>query len=42
MRVSNGTQGIGQVEGGVNNGEGLGLYGGTSTRIILAYKLCKN
>lgn len=27
----NGTQGVGQVEGGVNNGEGLGLYGGTST-----------
>jgi hypothetical protein len=26
----NGQQGIGQVEGGVNNGEGLGLYGGTS------------
>ncbi|MET6997832.1 hypothetical protein [Chitinophaga defluvii] len=25
----NGTQGVGQVEGGVNNGEGLGLYGGT-------------
>lgn len=26
----NGAQGVGQVEGGVNNGEGLGLYGGTS------------
>lgn len=26
----NGTSGIGQVEGGVNNGEGLGLYGGTN------------
>ncbi|MEO5997476.1 MAG: hypothetical protein ABIN89_12120 [Chitinophagaceae bacterium] len=26
----NGVQGVGQVEGGVNNGEGLGLYGGTS------------
>lgn len=26
----NGTAGIGQVEGGVNNGEGLGLYGGTN------------
>ena len=26
----NGQQGIGQVEGGVNNGEGLGLYGGTT------------
>ena len=26
----NGQQGIGQVEGGVNNGEGLGLYGGTA------------
>lgn len=25
----NGQPGIGQVEGGVNNGEGLGLYGGT-------------
>lgn len=25
----NGQAGIGQVEGGVNNGEGLGLYGGT-------------
>lgn len=25
----NGVQGVGQVEGGVNNGEGLGLYGGT-------------
>ncbi|MBS1747608.1 MAG: hypothetical protein JST21_15705 [Bacteroidetes bacterium] len=25
----NGQSGIGQVEGGVNNGEGLGLYGGT-------------
>ena len=27
----NGQQGVGQVEGGVNNGEGLGLYGGTAT-----------
>ncbi|GEP91612.1 hypothetical protein SAMN05660909_03699 [Chitinophaga terrae (ex Kim and Jung 2007)] len=26
----NGTQGVGQVEGGVNNGEGLGLYGGNN------------
>lgn len=26
----NGVQGVGQVEGGVNNGEGLGLYGGTT------------
>lgn len=26
----NGTAGLGQVEGGVNNGEGLGLYGGTA------------
>ncbi len=26
----NGTAGVGQVEGGVNNGEGLGLYGGTN------------
>jgi len=26
----NGTAGIGQVEGGVNNGEGLGLFGGTN------------
>lgn len=25
----NGVAGVGQVEGGVNNGEGLGLYGGT-------------
>jgi hypothetical protein len=25
----NGQQGVGQVEGGVNNGEGLGLYGGS-------------
>ncbi len=25
----NGTTGLGEVEGGVNNGEGLGLYGGT-------------
>ena len=26
----NGTAGVGQVEGGVNNGEGLGLFGGTN------------
>lgn len=26
----NGTAGLGQVEGGVNNGEGLGLYGGSN------------
>ena len=26
----NGVQGVGQVEGGVNNGEGLGLFGGTN------------
>jgi len=26
----NGKAGVGQVEGGVNNGEGLGLYGGTT------------
>jgi hypothetical protein len=26
----NGQAGVGQVEGGVNNGEGLGLYGGTN------------
>lgn len=26
----NGTVGLGEAEGGINNGEGLGLYGGTS------------
>jgi hypothetical protein len=26
----NGTQGVGEIEGGINNAEGLGLYGGTN------------